>query len=128
MARIRTIKPDFFRHELLQEIEIDNPGCYAMLVYSALWGHCDKHGLFEWKPRQMQLDIIPFIWEATGKCLRSTLEILVNYGFITLYTDGLKYYGHIESFTDHQRIQGKESQAPSSLPNIEGLQLIDIIS
>lgn len=44
MARIRTIKPEFFRHEGLQDLEQANPGAYAMLVFAALWGHCDKHG------------------------------------------------------------------------------------
>ena len=44
MARIRTIKPEFFRHESLQDLEIANPGMYPMMVFEALWGHCDSKG------------------------------------------------------------------------------------
>jgi hypothetical protein len=126
MARIRTVKPEFYRHEELQELEINMPGQYPMMVFSALWGHCDKHGVFEWKPRQLQLDIIPFVWEATGKHLGSTLEALVKHRFIKTLTDGQKMYGFIPSFEDHQRINGKEKQAPSVFPKVEEMQEVDI--
>ena len=126
MARIRTIKPEFFRHEELQELEIEMPGQYPMMVFSALWGHCDKNGVFEWKPRQLQLDIIPFVWEATGKHLGSTLEALVKRNFIETYTDGRKIYGFIPTFKEHQRINGKEAQAPAQFPEVEQMQIFTI--
>lgn len=121
MARIRTIKPEFYRHEELQDLEIKHPHLRPMLVFSALWGHCDKNGVFEWKPRQMQLDIIPFIWEATGKQLVDSLMLLVSHHFIKTLTDGNKAYGFISSFKDHQRVNGKEAQAGALHPCPENM-------
>ena len=72
MARIRTVKPDFFRDEDLQDLERANPGKYTMLVFEGLWGHCDKNGNFEWKPRTLKLDILPFL----DFDMADTLEVL----------------------------------------------------
>lgn len=112
MARIRTVKPEFFRHEGLQDIESANPGAYSMLVFSGLWGHCDKLGRFEWKPRTLKLDILPFI----DFDMSETLDILWLGGFIRRYKNGGKEYGEISSFEKHQRISGKEAQEPEKHP------------
>lgn len=121
MARIRTIKPEFFRHEELQDLQIKHPDIYPMIVFPALWGHCDKHGVFEWKPRQLQLDIIPFIWEASVKKLVDSMMLLVTHGFIKTYQHDGKVYGYIPTFVDHQRINGKEAQVPSNLPEVSDM-------
>ncbi len=112
MARIRTVKPEFFRHEGLQDLEAANVGKYPMMVFEALWGHCDKAGRFEWKPRQLKLDILPFLpFE-----MAETLELLAQAGFIQKYRVAGKEYGYIPSFTEHQRISGKELQEPEKHP------------
>lgn len=112
MARIRTIKPDFFRHEALQDLEAAHPGKYPMLVFAGLWGHCDKAGRFEWKPRMLKLDILPFLpFDMT-----ETLNLLVASGFIVRYSADGGEYGVIPSFGDHQRIGGKEAQEAGRFP------------
>ncbi len=112
MARIRTIKPDFFRHEGLQELELAHPGEYPMFVFAGLWGHCDKAGRFEWKPRMLKLDILPFLdFDMAG-----TLEILERADFVRRYEVDGKTYGVIDSFPEHQRIGGKEAQDPEKFP------------
>jgi hypothetical protein len=112
MSRIRTVKPEFFRHEGLQDLEIKNPGKYPMMVFEGLWVLCDKHGCFEWRPRQIKLDILPFL----PFDMEETLSILEKEGFIQRYETTGKYYGFVPSFKDHQRIEGKESQAPARYP------------
>lgn len=104
MARIRTIKPEFFRHEGLQDLEIENPQCYVMLVFAGLWGHCDSQGIFEYRPRQLKLDILPFLEFDMAK----TLNLLVKAGFIEVFEHDGKQYGLIRSFNEHQRLSGKE--------------------
>lgn len=112
MARIRTIKPEFFRHEGLQDCEAENPGSYVMLVFAGLWGHCDKAGRFEWRPRQLKLDILPFLNFDMGK----TLALLERIGVLFQYeVDGVKY-GCIPSLAEHQRFSGKEAQEPEKHP------------
>jgi len=113
MSRIRTIKPEFFRHEGLQELENDCPGEHVMLVFAALWGHCDKNGVFEWKPRSLKLDILPFVTFD----METTLERLEDAGFIHRFVHGDKEYGVIESFGTHQRIGGKEATDLSRFPD-----------
>lgn len=112
MARIRTIKPEFFRHEGLQDLEAENPGSCVMLVFAGLWGHCDKAGRFEWKPRMLKLDILPFIEFDMG----GTLALLCEAGFLRKYEIDGKQYGEIYSFEKHQRINGKEAQEPEKHP------------
>lgn len=116
MARIRTIKPKLFRHEALQDLERDNPGCHCILAFIGLFGHCDKGGKFEWRPRQLKLDILPFLDFDMGH----TLQLLADAGQIEHYEVGGKEYGRIPSFPEHQRINGKESQEPDLFPEPNG--------
>lgn len=112
MARIRTIKPGFFRHEALQDLEIANPGKYPMMVFEGLWGHCDSKGRFEWRPRQLKLDILPFL----PFDMADTLEILERAGRVKRYTVDGKEYGEIPNFEKHQRITGKEMTEGEKYP------------
>ena len=111
MARIRTIKPEFFRHEGLQDLAAEH-GAEVMLVFAGLWGQCDKNGRFEWKPRTLKLDILPFLDFDMGK----TLELLWEAGFLRKYVSDGREYGEIDSFEKHQRISGKEAQENGKHP------------
>ncbi|CAM4433320.1 hypothetical protein SAMN06265348_1305 [Pedobacter westerhofensis] len=112
MARIRTVKPSFLRHELLQDLEAENPGKYIMMVFMGLWMLSDNKGRFEYKPRSMKLDILPFLEYS----MQDTLNILEESGFIRTYlVDGQKY-GSIPSFKEHQRITGKEATEGEKYP------------
>jgi hypothetical protein len=105
MARIRTVKPEFFRHELLQDLEIEHPGQYPMFVFAGLWGHCDSNGVFPWKPKQLKLDILPFLpFDMTN-----TLEILLKARQILKGVTEEGAFGFVPTFRDHQRITGKEA-------------------
>lgn len=105
MPRIRTIKPDFMRHEGLQDLEVEHPGSYIMLTYVGLWMMCDKNGIFQYRPRQLKLDILPFI----PFDMQSTLTILENNGYLKKYTVDGKDFGIIPTFRSHQRLSGKEA-------------------
>lgn len=112
MARIRSIKPAFFRHEALQDLEAANPGQYVMLVYIALWTQCDAAGVFPWKPRTLKLDILPFL----DFNLECTLEILRENKYIQYYLQDGCPWGYIPTFDKHQRITGKEATEGEKYP------------
>jgi hypothetical protein len=117
MARIRTYKPEFLRHELLQELEMKNQGKYPMFVFLGLWSVCDKQGVFPWKPKSLKLDIYPFL----EFDMEETLLILKEAGFIRRFVskeDG-EVYGHVINFEKHQRINGNEAKDPAKYPNPE---------
>lgn len=112
MARIRNIKPAFFRHEVLQDLEAAHPGAYVMLTYVGLWTQCDAAGIFPWKPRLLKLDILPFL----DFNIEHTLTILFDAGFIGRYhTDGSEW-GCVYTFSKHQRITGKEATEGEKYP------------
>lgn len=111
MARIRTIKPDFFRHELLQDLSTKH-GAHVMLVFAGLLGHCDKLGRFEWRPRILKLDILPFM----KFDMADALGVLVAANIVIKYECNGKLYGLIPTFEEHQRIGGKEAQEPAKYP------------
>lgn len=102
MARIRTIKPEFFTSE-----DIVSLSPMARLLYIALWCEADREGRMLWKPQTFKLRYLP-----ADNCDVSALcAELVEAGLVRLYGDGLAY---IPAFSDHQHINPRET--PSSLP------------
>ena len=102
MARIRTIKPEFFTSE-------DSVGLspLARLLYIATWCEADREGRLQWKPRTFKLRYFP-----ADECnIDALCGELVDAGLVVLYGDGL---AHIPRFSDHQHINPRE--APSALP------------
>jgi len=113
MARIRTFKPEFLRHEDLQLLEKTHTGKYPMFVFMGLWSVCDKQGVFQWKPNQLKLDIYPFL----DFNMAETLEILQQSKFINKFkADDGQYYGHVVNFEKHQVINFLEKKNPAKYP------------
>ena len=107
MPRIRSIKPEFFRHETLQEL-----GPVPMLIFAGLWTQADKQGVFVWRPRYLHLDILPFI----DMDFEAELEKLEEAGMIERFMECGKVYGYIPTFKNHQRINGKEAESDEKYP------------
>lgn len=109
MARIRSIKPEFFRHEELYDAEKES-GLPLRVAFAGLFTVADREGRFRWKPRTLKFDILP--WDDVD--MNAVLIALIKYGFIKHYMVEGKAYGWIPSFKDHQVINNKEGK--SSLP------------
>lgn len=115
MPRIRTIKPEFYRHHDLFLAEKES-GLPIRVSFSGLWLCADKEGRFKWKPTELKLDILPYDELDFNK----VLNCLVDKGFIIKYTVDNKEYGCIPTFKEHQRITGTEKQYDSKLPAFNG--------
>lgn len=113
MPRIRTVKPEFFKHYDLYLAEKES-GLPLRLGFQGLWLCADKQGVFRWQPEVLKLDILPYD-EIDFKKL---LEFLLKERFIGSFkaADG-KHYGIIPSFQDHQRINGTEKVNPPIYPS-----------
>lgn len=109
MARIRSIKPDFFRHEGLYEAERAS-GLPLRLAFAGLWTAADREGRFAWRPRVLKLDVLPF----DDVDFAAVLDALAAYGFVVKYQAGSDTFGHIPSWSKHQHINQRE--AVSSIP------------
>ncbi len=112
MGRIRTIKPEFFRDPKLQDIQAEHPSLNPMLVFAGLWTVADKNGVFEWEPRMLKLDILPFLQFDIG----ASLVLLERFSVVSRFTSDGKVYGRVLKFAKHQRISGKEAMTPSRFP------------
>lgn len=111
MARIRTIKPGFFRHEELFEAE-KSSGFPLRLIFAGLWTVADREGRFEWKPRAIKLDVLPY----DDIDFAAALEALSTHGFIVKYTAGGRTYAHIPSWSKHQQVNVREAKSEIPAP------------
>jgi len=105
VARIRSIKPGFFSHKGLNELERDNPGQFVMLTFAAIWGHADGAGVLEINLERLVLQILPYIDYDRSK----TLDLLAHSGNLVRYRYHGREYAAIVNFKKHQRITGKEA-------------------
>lgn len=115
MARIRSVKPDFFCHELLNQLEEENPTLRVMLSFEGLWNQSDKQGVFPYKPKTLKLGILPWV----NYDLAVTLDLLAKNGFIKRFNYQGKEYGYIPSFPTHQRISGEEAKQAPRYPSYD---------
>jgi hypothetical protein len=97
MARIRTIKPEFFTSEDIVELS-----SFARLLYIAIWCEADREGRLTWKPKTFKIRYFP-VDEVSidGLC-----KELTDRGLVKLYGGSL---AHIPTFLDHQHINPRES-------------------
>lgn len=111
MARIRTIKPEFFTSS-----DIVSLSPIARLCFIAIWCEADRDGRLVWKPGTLKLRYFP------GDDLdfhRVTTEI-IDAGLVVLYDqDRLAY---VPTFSKHQRPNPRESA--STLPSPSGFSLV----
>jgi hypothetical protein len=103
MARIRTIKPEFFTSS-----DVCALSPLARLLFIGLWGVADREGRFKWRPADFKLQILP-----ADKCeIDDLCAEIVGQGLVTLYGDNLAF---IPTFADHQSVNPRET--PSKLPH-----------
>jgi len=100
MARIRTIKPQFWLDENLGAISRD-----ARLLYIGLWNLADDTGVFKWRPLQIKAQIFPYDSDVNGEDVEEWLNKLVGTGDIEQIEAQGKIYGRIKSFLEHQEIK-----------------------
>lgn len=112
MPRIRTIKPEIGVHEKLFDLE-QEIGLPIRFVWAVLPCHCDREGRFEWRPRKLGVQILPYDQIDFSR----VLDALLTRGFVVKYRVVDTWYGVIPTFTKHQVINNREKQ--SSIPSHE---------
>lgn len=107
MARIRTIKPSFFKNEELAELPMT-----ARLLYIGLWTQADCEGRLEDRPKRLKAELFPY----DNVNIEELLLKLQSAGFITKYRLGDLKLISIPNFSKHQRISGSEAGCQSEFP------------
>lgn len=103
MARIRTVKPELFKHEELFELE-EQTGLPIRIAFVGLFTCCDREGRFKWRPRALKLDVLPYDMVDFSR----VLDALTTRGFVVKYEVDGEVFGEIPSFKRHQTINNKE--------------------
>lgn len=97
MARIRTIKPEFWTSEQVME-------CSAMarLLFIGIWNFCDDAGNHPMSPKTIKALVFPGD-DITAQAVDGLLAELVANRLITLYEAASKQYLHVNGW-HHQKI------------------------
>ena len=98
MARIRTIKPEFWLDEDLSELS-----CETHMFAAALLNHCDDEGYFKANPKLLHAQI--FALRELDGSVTDFVKSLEGAGYLSCFTgaDG-KLYGQVINFNKHQSI------------------------
>jgi hypothetical protein len=114
MARIRNIKPAFFKDAELYDAEAES-GLPLRVAYAGLWTVADREGRFKWRPREIKTDVLPYDNVDMGK----VLDALAKSHKIIKYKAGGCDYGFIPNFAKHQFVNRNEvqSQIPAPFEN-----------
>lgn len=119
MARIRSIKPDFWTDEKVVEL---SP--FARLLFIGLWNFADDEGRMVYSPKKIKMQIFPAddlsISELFGELRRESL--------ICVYViDGTEYL-QVTNFSEHQKIDKRNASKlppPTSNPELPRISTTD---
>jgi hypothetical protein len=108
MARIRYLKPDFFKDEDIKELPFE-----ARLFYQGLWVQADREGRGEDRPERLKIEIMPYD-EVNAEEVMRLLACPKKNGkrpFIIRYEiDGERYY-QIINWQKHQKPHKTERES-----------------
>lgn len=112
MARIRTIKPEFWQDEDLAMLDSD-----IRLLALGLLNHADDEGYFKAHHALIRAAVFPFTDGSLN--IQGMLNELSNIGYLRLFegSDG-KHYGVIKNFAKHQKVN---RPSPSKIKGLEGI-------
>jgi len=102
MARIRTIKPEFFT-----SADIVDLTPLARLFYVSLWCEADREGRLNWNVKTLKMRYLP-----GDDCdIEGLANELIAANLIYIYVVNGREYAEIPSFAHHQVINNRESDS-----------------
>lgn len=109
MARIRSIKPEFWTDEKVVE---SSP--LARLLFIGLWNFADDEGRMVYSPTRIKLQILP-----ADKCdIRALIDELQKHGMVMIYKANEAEYLAITNFSQHQKIDKRTSSRLPEPPRV----------
>jgi len=115
MARIRSIKPEFFKDEKVADLDPE-----IRLLFIGLWTLADRNGILEDRPRWIRAELFPYHAEFD---VDAALHALARARMCVRYKadDGTPLI-HITKFSEHQRPNSREPESKRPLPTKEALE------
>lgn len=111
MARIRSVKPEFWADE---DFARDVPNRDARLLYIGLWNLADEHSRLRGDPRYVKGQVFAYDDDLTPAVIDSLLDQLARAGKVQRYRSGSSAYLFLPNLAKHQRLE--TSKVESRLP------------
>jgi hypothetical protein len=111
MARIRSIKPEFWTSEQITECSPN-----ARLMFIGLWNFCDDYGVHPASEKRLKMEVFPSDMLDSSDIRRMISELLAN-KLIEEYEVAESRYWRVTGWDRHQKIDCKTGLYP--LPNGE---------
>jgi hypothetical protein len=108
VARIRSIKPEFWTSQKLARVSRD-----ARLVFVGLWNEADDDGRLVDAPKRLAGALFPFDEDTDARWVDARMAELAKVGVIVRYAADGDRFAHIPSFREHQH---PDKPRKSSLP------------
>lgn len=105
MARIRSIKPEFFTSEKIGELTVN-----SRLLFVALWTQADREGRMRFQRMALAAACMPYEMELFDGCMAELLESKL----VVMYEVDNRKYLYLPGFLKHQKPHNTErkSEAP----------------
>lgn len=107
MARIRTVKPEFWSSEQVMEC---SP--IARLLFIGLWNFCDDAGNHVASAKTVKAEIFPGD-DISSTDVQGMLDELSSNSLIAFYTNGDKEFLHVTGWRKHQKIDKPTYKHPA---------------
>jgi len=99
MARIRTVKPEFWTHPKVARIDRE-----ARLAFIGMLNQADDHGRLEYVPRLLLGAIFPYDHDVTEEHLLAWISQLSREGLVRVYRNRGRDYISFPGWDEHQRV------------------------
>lgn len=106
MARIRTIKPEYWQDEKVGKLSI-----HARLMFIGMWNFSDDCGVVRGHPVYIRSQIFPYDDFSKDEVV-SWIDEIINQGMVSVFTVNAENYYQITNFLKHQIIN-----RPSKIKN-----------
>lgn len=105
MARIRTIKPDFWTDEKVVELS-----AFARLMFIGMWNFVDDYGRAPLSAKRLKMQILPEDDVDPVKLIEEIRKL----GLIVVYEVDGKEFFHVRGFSEHQKVDKRtDSKHPA---------------
>ncbi|GAA2346725.1 hypothetical protein [Dactylosporangium salmoneum] len=95
MARIRTIKPEFWVDEKVVELDP-----WARLLFIGMWNFADDQGFIDYAPKRIKMQVFP--GDVTD--VEPLIDELLKHGLIRAYQSPIGPVLHVTNWGRHQRV------------------------
>ena len=106
MARIRTVKPEFWTSQQVVECSTN-----ARLLFIGLWNFCDDNGIHPAEPKRLKMEVFPGD-SFTVKDIGTWIDELLKVGLLLEYEAEGRRYWLVTGWKKHQKIDKPSYKHP----------------